>query len=45
MKKTQFKNILIFGASQGIGKALAEKISVGNVLDFYKRFRDNKTEL
>lgn len=36
---------IYFIFTHGIGKALAEKISVGNVLDFYKRFRDNKTEL
>ena len=31
--------------THGIGKAEVEKIPVGEVLDFYKRYRDKKTEL
>jgi 3-dehydroquinate synthase len=30
---------------RGIGKAIVEKVPVGDVLGFYKRFRDKKTEL
>jgi 3-dehydroquinate synthetase len=31
-----------FVFTQGIGKAIVEKVPVGEVLDFYKRFRDKK---
>jgi 3-dehydroquinate synthase len=31
-----------FVFTEGIGKAVVEKISVGDVIDFYKRFRDKK---
>ena len=30
---------------RGIGKAIVEKVAVGDVLGFYKRYRDKKTEL
>ena len=31
-----------FVFTQGIGKAIVEKVPVGEVLEFYKRFRDKK---
>ena len=31
-----------FVFTEGIGKATVKKISVGEVIDFYKRFRDKK---
>lgn len=36
---------IYFVFTRGIGKAIAEKVPVGDVLGFYKRFRDKKTEL
>jgi 3-dehydroquinate synthase len=36
---------IYFVFTRGIGKAIVEKIPVGDVLGFYKRFRDKKTEL
>jgi 3-dehydroquinate synthase len=36
---------IYFIFTHGIGKAITEKVSVGDVLGFYKRFRDKKTEL
>jgi len=42
-KKTGSHIHFIF--THGIGKAEVEKIPVGEVLDFYKRYRDKKTEL
>ena len=36
---------LYFVFTRGIGKAIVEKVPVGDVLGFYKRFRDKKTEL
>lgn len=36
---------IYFIFTHGIGKAQAEKVSVGDVLAFYKRFRDKKTKL
>ena len=31
-----------FVFTSGIGKAIAEKISIAEVIDFYKRFKDKK---
>jgi len=42
-KKTGQQIYFVF--TRGIGKAIIEKVPVGDVLGFYKRFRDKKTEL
>jgi 3-dehydroquinate synthase len=36
---------IFFVFTRGIGKAIVEKVPVGDILGFYKRFRDKKTEL
>lgn len=36
---------IYFVFTRGIGKAIVEKVPVGDVIGFYKRFRDKKTEL
>jgi 3-dehydroquinate synthase len=36
---------IYFVFTRGIGKAIVEKVPVSDVLGFYKRFRDKKTEL
>jgi 3-dehydroquinate synthase len=40
--KKKSGNDIHFVFTEGIGKAVVEKISVGDVIDFYKRFRDKK---
>jgi 3-dehydroquinate synthase len=40
--KKKSGNDIHFVFTKGIGKAVVEKISVGDVIDFYKRFRDKK---
>jgi 3-dehydroquinate synthetase len=36
---------IFFVFTRGIGKAIVEKVPLGDILGFYKRFRDKKTEL
>jgi 3-dehydroquinate synthase len=43
--KKKAGNDIHFVFTEGIGKAIVEKIPVNDVIDFYKRFRDKKIEL